>query len=109
MDKENSIKLFNDKKIRTLWDSENEKWYFSIVDVCGILSGTDNPRRYWSNLKRKLKSEGSELYEKIVQLKIPSLDGKMRLTDVARKQLEKTTGEKVVTSKNANDIKKLKS
>ena len=86
MDKENSIKLFNDKKIRTLWDSKNEKWYFSIVDVCEILSGTDNPRRYWSDLKRKLKSEGSELYEKIVQLKIPSVDGKMRLTDVADTQ-----------------------
>ena len=70
--------------IRTAWDEEKEEWYFSIVDVCEVLSGTDNPRRYWSDLKRKLKSEGAvELYEKIVQLKMIAPDGKKRLTDVA--------------------------
>lgn len=80
----NSIQLFEDKKIRTAWDEERQEWYFSIVDVVGVLSDSDNPRRYWSDLKRKLKSEGAvELYEKIVQLKMVAEDGKKRLTDVA--------------------------
>ena len=84
MSQENRIQLFEKKRIRTAWDPEKEEWYFSIVDVCEVLSGTDNPRRYWSDLKRKLKSEGSvELYEKIVQLKMTAPDGKKRLTDVA--------------------------
>ena len=77
MAQKDQIQLFEDKRIRS-------EWYFSIVDVCEVLSGTDNPRRYWSDLKRKLKSEGSvELYEKIVQLKMTAPDGKKRLTDVA--------------------------
>ena len=81
---EDKIQLFENKRIRTAWDAEREEWYFSIVDVCEVFSGTDNPRRYWSDLKRKLKSEGSvELYEKIVQLKMTAPDGKKRLTDVA--------------------------
>jgi len=80
---DNKIQLFEDKKIRSAWDEEHEEWYFSVVDVCGVLSGTDNPRRYWSDLKRKLQVEGSEVYEKIVQLKMTAPDGKMRLTDVA--------------------------
>ncbi len=80
----NSIQLFENKKIRTAWDEEQQEWYFSIVDVVGILSDSDNPRRYWSDLKRKLKAEGAnELYEKIVQLKMLAPDGKHRLTDVA--------------------------
>ena len=85
MDSEkNKIQLFEDKKIRTAWDEENEEWYFSVVDVCEVLSGTDNSRRYWSDLKRKLKNEGAvEVYEKIVQLKMIAPDGKKRLTDVA--------------------------
>lgn len=85
MEKENHhIQLFEDQKIRTAWDEEKEEWYFSIVDVCEVLSGTDNPRRYWSDLKRKLKKEGAaQLYEKIVQLKMIAPDGKRRLTDVA--------------------------
>ena len=77
------IQLFEDKKIRSAWDAEKEEWYFSVVDVCDVLSETDNPRRYWSDLKRKLQSEGCELYEKIVQLKMTAADGKMRMTDVA--------------------------
>jgi len=77
------IQSFEDKRIRTAWNEETEEWYFSVVDVCEVLSGTDNPRRYWSDLKRKLIAEGSELYEKIVQLKMKATDGKMRLTDVA--------------------------
>ena len=84
MAQNDKIQLFEDKRIRTAWDEEKEVWYFSIVDVCEVLSGTDNPRRYWSDLKRKLKSEGAvELYEKIVQLKMTAPDGKKRLTDVA--------------------------
>ena len=84
MAQKDQIQLFEDKRIRSAWDPEKEEWYFSIVDVCEVLSGTDNPRRYWSDLKRKLKSEGSvELYEKIVQLKLTAPDGKKRLTDVA--------------------------
>ena len=79
-----AIQLFEDKKIRTAWDEEQEEWYFSIVDVISVLTGTENPRRYWSDLKRKLKKEGAvELYEKIVQLKMQSSDGKYYLTDVA--------------------------
>ena len=79
-----SIQLFGDQKIRTAWDAEKEEWYFSIIDVISVLTDTANPRRYWSDLKRKLKIEGAvEVYEKIVQLKLLSPDGKKRLTDVA--------------------------
>ena len=84
MGKKNAIKLFENRQIRTAWDEEKEEWYFSVVDVCEILSDTENPRRYWSDLKRKLKIEGAvEVYEKIVQLKMKAPDGKQRLTDVA--------------------------
>lgn len=79
-----SIQLFEDQKIRTAWDAEKEEWYFSIIDVISVLTGSANPRRYWSDLKRKLKAEGAnELYEKIVQLKMLSSDGKRYKTDVA--------------------------
>lgn len=79
-----AVQLFESSRIRSAWDSENEEWYFSVVDVCQVLSGATNPRRYWSDLKRKLLTEGSELYEKIVQLKLRShKDGKRYLTDVA--------------------------
>jgi hypothetical protein len=83
MTKETAIKLFEDKKVRSAWDADAEKWYISIVDVIEVLTGSANPRRYWSDLKIKLQHEGSELYEKIVQLKMQAPDGKMRLTDVA--------------------------
>ena len=79
----NSIKLFEQKKVRTHWDEKEEKWYFSIIDVIEILTGTDRPRKYWSDLKAKLIKEGSELSEKIGQLKMEAEDGKMRDTDVA--------------------------
>ncbi len=78
-----NIKLFEDNKIRTKWDPEKETWYFSIVDVIEGLTGTERPRKYWSDLKAKLKKEGSELSEKIGQLKMESEDGKMYKTDVA--------------------------
>ncbi|MBK7806869.1 MAG: Bro-N domain-containing protein [Saprospiraceae bacterium] len=83
MKKQNAIQLFEDKKVRTLWDEEREKWYISIIDVIEILTNTDRPRKYWSDLKAKLKKEGSELSEKIGQLKMQSVDGKFYLTDVA--------------------------
>jgi hypothetical protein len=83
MTKETAIKLFESKQIRTHWDSDQEKWFFSIIDVLGVLTETDRPRKYWSDLKSKLKTEGSELSEKIGQLKMSAEDGKMRLTDVA--------------------------
>ena len=77
------IQLFEEKKVRTVWDEENEEWYFSIVDVVEVLTDTDRPRKYWNDLKKKLKLEGSELSEKIGQLKMKAPDGKMRLTDIA--------------------------
>lgn len=83
MGKENAIKIFEQKQVRTHWDEEKELWYISVIDVIEVLTGTDRPRKYWSDLKIKLKKEGSELSEKIGQLKMVSLDGKMRLTDVA--------------------------
>lgn len=83
MTKENAIQLFEDKKVRSVWDSESGKWYISIIDVVEILTGSTNPRRYWSDLKIKLSKEGSELYENIVQLKMPAADGKNYKTDVA--------------------------
>lgn len=86
MTQQNAIKVFEEKKVRTVWDNEKEEWYFSIIDVIAILTESDNPRRYWSDLKHKLIKEGSQLYDKIVQLKLPAEDGKMRLTDVADTQ-----------------------
>jgi prophage antirepressor-like protein len=77
------IKLFEEKKVRTVWNEEEEEWYFSVVDMIGVLTDSENPRRYLSDLKIKLKKEGSELYDNIVQLKLLAPDGKMRLTDVA--------------------------
>ena len=83
MGKQNEIKIFEDKQVRTVWDAEQEKWYISIIDTIEVLTGTDRPRKYWNDLKTKLKKEGSELSEKIGQLKMTAPDGKMRLTDVA--------------------------
>ncbi|KAF0238533.1 MAG: prophage [Prolixibacteraceae bacterium] len=86
MSKETAIKLFEQKQVRSVWNDEEEKWYFSVVDVIEVLSETDRPRKYWSDLKAKLKKEGSELSEKIGQLKMAAEDGKMRVTDVADTQ-----------------------
>lgn len=83
MTKENAIRLFESQKVRVLWDDSTEKWYFSVIDIIKILSESKNPRRYWSDLKIKLNKEGSQLYEKIVQLKMLAFDGKMRDTDAA--------------------------
>lgn len=82
MNKEDrQIALFQGKKIRRHWDERKEKWYFSVIDVIEVLTGSTIPKRYWSDLKRKLKEEGSEVYEKIVQLKFMAGDGKMYLSD----------------------------
>lgn len=78
-----SIKLFEEQEVRTIWDEEQEKWYICIVDVVEVLTQSNRPRKYWSDLKKKLIEEGSEVSEKIGQLKIKASDGKMRLTDVA--------------------------
>ena len=83
MTKKDAIKIFEDKKIRTVWDDKKEEWFFSIVDVIEVLTDSDRPRKYWSDLKKKLKSEGSQLSEEIGQLKLPSSDGKLYKTDVA--------------------------
>jgi hypothetical protein len=75
-----AIKLFEQKQVRSAWNDEEEKWYFSVIDVVQILTESDRPRKYWSDLKSKLKKEGSELSEKIGQLKMLAEDGKMRMT-----------------------------
>ncbi|MBC8342972.1 MAG: Bro-N domain-containing protein [Bacteroidetes bacterium] len=83
MNKKNKIQLFQEEKVRTYWDDEQEKWYFSIIDVIAILADNNRARKYWSDLKKKLQDEGSELSENIGQLKMPAQDDKMRMTDVA--------------------------
>lgn len=83
MEKRTSIKVFENKSIRTLWDEEEEKWYVSVIDVIEVLTGSPRPRKYWNALKTKLKAEGSELSQKLGQLKMAAEDGKMRITDVA--------------------------
>lgn len=119
----NYIKLFESKQIRSDWNEAEQKWYFAIIDVVEVLTESNNPRRYWSDLKRKLNTEGfSQLNEIIVQLKMISSDGKRYSTDCtnakgfiknkiaahiggkiagnALKELEKESGEKVITSEN---------
>ncbi len=81
--KQDAIKIFEDKKVRTLWDEDQEKWYFSIIDVIEILTESPRSRKYWNALKTKLKAEGSELSHNLGQLKLQAEDGKMRMTDVA--------------------------
>lgn len=133
----NEIKLFGGNQIRSVWDNEKEEWYFSIVDIIGVLTESKNPRRYWSDLKRKMKDEEGaiQLYGKIVQLKLESSDGKkyntdtadmqgifriiqsipspkaepfkMWLAEVGKETLEKETGQPVITPKNAIDFGKL--
>src|SRR3989344_685366 len=77
------IALFEGQKIRRHWDEEKELWYFSVLDIIEVLTHSTIPKRYWSDLKYKIKSEGGQLYDKIVQLKMQAQDGKMRFTDVA--------------------------
>lgn len=83
MTKLDAIKIFEEKKVRTVWDDELEKWYFSVIDVIEILTDSPRPRKYWNALKTKLNAEGSQLSHVLGQLKMKAEDGKMRVTDVA--------------------------
>lgn len=83
MTKKEAIKLFEERKVRTVWDDEQEKWYFSIVDVIGVLTESPDPTAYWRKLKQRLKQEGNETVTSCHGLKMRAVDGKMRLTDVA--------------------------
>ncbi len=83
MTKKETIKLFEEKKVRTVWDDQQEKWYFSIVDVISILTESVDGRKYWNKLKQRLKEEGNETVTNCHQLKLLASDGKLRLTDVA--------------------------
>ena len=133
MGKKEVIKIFEEKKVRTVWDDVEEKWYFSIVDVCGVLTESPNPRNYWKVLKHRLVKEGNETVTNCNQLKLRAEDGKMRLAEAsateiskkenpkgygqnadvakrgghvakaARNQLESQLGRSVVTSLNAKD------
>ena len=93
MTKENAIQLFDNKKVRTVWDAEQEKWFISIIDVIEVLTETDRSRKYWSDLKAKLKKEGSQLSENIGQMKMQSSDGKFY-----------KTGQKVVSPLNPKSL-----
>lgn len=81
--KKEAIKLFEERKVRTIWDDTHEKWYFSIIDVVAILTDSSNPQTYWRVLKKRLKEEGNETVTNCNALKLKATDGKMRLTDVA--------------------------
>ncbi|MCL1941532.1 MAG: Bro-N domain-containing protein [Synergistaceae bacterium] len=83
MDDKNKIRLFEDKRIRTAWDEENEEWLFAIVDVIGVLTESPNPQTYWRVMKKRLKDEGNETVTNCNGLKMKAADGKMRMTDVA--------------------------
>lgn len=86
MTRKNQIQIFNDRKVRTVWDSEKEEWYFSVVDVVEVLTDSldyQTARKYWNKLKERLIKEGNETVTNCHQLKLPAADGKMRLTDVA--------------------------
>lgn len=83
MSKQEIIKIFGDRKIRSIWDGEAEKWYFSVVDVVAVLTDSENPRNYWKVLKNRLKKEGNQSVTNCNQLKLKASDGKFYLTDVA--------------------------
>lgn len=86
MTKKDAIKVFENKKIRAVWDDQKEEWYFSIVDVVSVLTESVDGRKYWNKLKQRLKAEGSELVTNCHQLNYPSSDGKLYKTDVATTQ-----------------------
>ena len=83
MTKNNQIQIFNDRKVRTVWDNETDEWYFSVVDVVGVLTDSKDPATYWKVLKTRLKKEGNETVTNCNRLKLLAADGKMRMTDVA--------------------------
>ena len=83
MSQKEALQLFEERKVRTVWDDQEEKWYFSIVDVCDVLTDSKDAAAYWRKLKQRLKAEGNETVTNCHQLKLRAADGKMRLTDVA--------------------------
>ena len=83
MTKKESLQLLEEKKVRTVWDDKEEKWYFSIVDVCGVLTDSKDANAYWRKLKQRLKKEGNETVTNCNRLKLRASDGKLRMTDVA--------------------------
>ncbi len=83
MTQKQAIQLFEERKVRTIWDDETETWYFSVIDVVGVLTDSPDPNNYWKVLKNRLKKEGNETVTNCNRLKLPAADGKMRLTDVA--------------------------
>ncbi len=83
MSKQEIIKIFGDRKVRSVWDDEAEKWYFSVVDVVAVLTDSENPRNYWKVLKNRLKKEGNKSVTNCNQLKLKAVDGKFYKTDVA--------------------------
>ena len=78
MTKRNQIQIFNEKKVRTVWDSDTEEWYFSVIDVVEILTDSSDARKYWNKLKQRLKAEGNETVTNCHRLKLKAADGKMR-------------------------------
>ena len=100
------MKPYEDKKIRTVWVKDEEKYYISVVDIVGVLTESKNPQVYWRVMKKRLKAEGNETVTNCNALKLKASDGKMRLTD-ARIKLEEKTGKKTVTSMNRKNIKEL--
>lgn len=111
MTKKQAIQLFEEKQVRVIWDDEQEKWYFSIVDAIAILTDSVDSAAYWRKLKQRLKAEGNETVTNCHSLKMRAADGKMRKTDVARQggeiarnarlELEAKTREKVISPLNA--------
>ncbi len=109
MTKKEALQLFEQRKVRTVWDDEEEKWYFSVVDVVEVLTESRDATAYWRKLKQRLKEEGNETVTNCHGLKLRAADGKMRLTDVAdTEQLFRIiqTGQPVVSSMNVKQIAK---
>ena len=103
--KKEAIKLFEERKVRTIWDDTHEKWFFSIVDVVAILTDSPNPQTYWRVLKKRLKEEGNETVTNCNALKLEAADGKMRLTDVADTKTQ--LGRSVISPTKAKDYLKI--
>lgn len=108
MKQQNSIKIFEDKKVRTLWDAEKEKWHFSIVDVIGILTDSPNPRKYWSVLKTRLKTEGSQLATNCSQLKKENLRDNMTNTELILNMLAEASTKDISVATNPKDFEESK-
>ena len=101
-----AIQLFEGNKVRVVWDEEQEKYFFSVVDIIQVLTDSVDGRKYWNKLKQRLNEEGNETVTNCHQLKLPAADGKKRLTDVAREAretMEKRLGRSVVSKERASD------